>query len=211
MSNQCPLCASDAAVFYQKNNRLFYKCPICQGIFLDPGLQLDQQSEKMRYQTHNNDVYDKGYQEFVSPITEAILNGHSLDDRGLDFGAGTGPVISKLLKDRAYQIHQYDPFFYKNLSLLQQKYNYIVCCEVIEHFYHPDAEFKRLKKMLKSKGKLYCMTHMYSCDIEFDTWYYKNDPTHVFIYQKRTLEWIQKKYEFSNVLIEGRLIVFSNE
>jgi hypothetical protein len=53
------------------------------------------------------------------------------------------------------------------------------------------------------------MTHLYDPSIEFNSWYYKNDPTHVFIYQKETIEWIKQRFNFSSVAIEGRLITFS--
>ena len=164
----------------------------------------------MRYEEHNNDVNDEKYQQFVSPITSAILKTHSAEDLGLDFGAGTGPVISKVLKDNNYSIFQYDPFFHKYPELLNNKYGYIACCEVIEHFYNPHKEFSLLKKLLKKDAILYCMTDLYDESIDFHTWYYKNDPTHVFIYQKHTIHWIQEEFEFSNVKIEGRLITFLN-
>jgi len=75
--------------------------------------------EKECYQTHNNDILDKRYQQFVSPITSHIYNHFSPEDRGLDFGAGTGPVISYLLRQKEYQIKQYDPFFLTTLSAVR--------------------------------------------------------------------------------------------
>lgn len=210
MSNPCPLCDHIGTIFYHKNDRVFYKCQVCNGIFLDMKLRPDKKAEISRYETHNNDVNDKGYQQFVSPITSAILNNFSPDDYGLDFGAGTGPVISKILEDHNYNIKQYDPYFHNKPLLLDKKYNFIACCEVIEHFYNPKKEFHLLKKMLFSNGKLYCMTDIFDENIDFHHWYYKNDPTHVFIYQQKTFEWIKRKFEFSEVNIQGRLITLSN-
>jgi citrate lyase synthetase len=59
-------------------------------------------------------------------------------------------------------------------------------------------------------GKLYCMTEIYHVGIDFKTWNYKDDKTHVFIYHKKSLQWIRKKLGFSNMTIDGRLIIFSN-
>ena len=67
---------------------------------------------------------------------------------GLDFGAGTGPVISKVLKDNEYKIKQFDPFFHNYPELLKEKYDYIVCCEVMEHFYDPAKEFAGIDEQL---------------------------------------------------------------
>jgi hypothetical protein len=204
--NICPLCQTLGKSFYQE---IYFECPTCSSIFKNRHQLPDVISEKQRYEVHNNDINDLGYQKFVSPITNVILANFTQHHEGLDFGAGTGPVISKILLDNGYNIKQYDPFFHPHPHLLEQSYDYIACCEVIEHFFHPYKEFELLKKLLKPNGKLYCMTHIYDPSIAFDNWYYKNDPTHVFIYQKEAIQWIKQHFNFSSVTIEGRLITFS--
>lgn len=204
--NICPLCQTTGKNFYQEN---YFECPTCSAIFKNRHQLPDATSEKQRYEVHNNDVNNLGYQKFASPITQAILTNFTQQHTGLDFGAGTGPVISKILLDKGYNIKQYDPFFHPYPNLLEQSYDYIACCEVIEHFFHPYKEFELLKKLLNPNGKLYCMTHIYDSSIVFDDWYYKNDSTHVFIYQKETIKWIKQRFNFSSVTIEGRLITFS--
>ena len=54
------------------------------------------------------------------------------------------------------------------------------------------------------------MTDLYNENIDFHNWYYKNDPTHVFIYQMNTIHWLQQEFGFADVKIDGRLITFSN-
>jgi len=208
--NTCPLCKHAGSVFYDKKNLLYYQCENCSGIFIDRKFLLNPQDEKARYQSHNNNVEDEGYQKFVSPITSAILNDFSQKHTGLDFGAGTGPVISKILDDNSFQIKQYDPFFHIQPNLLEDTYNYIACCEVMEHFHEPNKEFALLRSLLKPKGKLYCLTHIYEPSITFHNWYYMNDRTHVFFYHKDSIEWIKKEFGFSKVTIEGKLITFSD-
>jgi len=154
-------------------------------------------------------VNDLGYQQFSSPITSAVLRDFTPEAKGLDFGAGTGPVIAKLLGDEQFDINLYDPFFHPNMELLEQRYDYIVSCEVIEHMYSPSKEFALLKRLLKPGGKLYCMTDLYHEAINFKGWYYKNDPTHVFFYHQRSLEFIKQQFEFSELSIEGRLITYT--
>jgi hypothetical protein len=208
-TNTCPLCKSESNELIYTNKRRFFQCQNCFAIFNDPDSRLTESEEKKHYSQHNNDVEDKGYQKFVSPITSAILNNFTTNDTGLDFGAGTGPVISKILKDNAFSIEQYDPFFHNHPHLLDKKYNYIACCEVIEHFHDPKKEFDLLRKLLHDNGKLYCMTDIYDESIDFEKWYYKNDPTHVFLYHRKTIQWIKEEYGFSDVTIEGRMIIFS--
>jgi len=159
---------------------------------------------------HNNDVDDINYQKFVSPIILSIIRDFTHQSKGLDFGAGSGSAITKILTDHNYNIVQYDPFFHNDPDLLNDKYDCIACCEVIEHFHNPKKEFILLKNLLKKNGKLYCMTNIYNDNIDFHTWDYKNDITHIFIYQKETIHWIKEKYGFTDVEIEGRLITFFN-
>lgn len=206
----CPLCASSSQVFYQFKKRLYHQCNNCYGIFMDESLRPKLDAEKERYLEHHNDVADLGYQNFVSPITNGVLQDYSAQDSGLDFGAGTAPVITKKLQDQNYQIQIYDPFFHANQALLKQQYDYLVCCEVIEHFYEPKKEFELLKSLMKPKAKLYCMTDIYNEEIDFHSWYYKNDQTHVFIYHQKTLEWIKEHIGFSKMKITKRLIEYWN-
>ncbi len=205
----CPLCNSNAAVFDTYNGFTYFDCPNCSGIFAGKKHLPDNKTEIERYSQHQNDVNDVRYQNFVSPIVNAVLKSFTKQNKGLDFGAGTGPVISKMLKDKEYDIVPYDPFFHPNFELLQQKYDYIVSCEVIEHFHQPAKEFHLLKKMLQNKGKLYCMTSIYNKEINFNNWYYKNDPTHVFFYRKETMHYICKQFGFLKVETFKNLIIFS--
>ncbi|WP_455755762.1 class I SAM-dependent methyltransferase [Sulfurimonas sp.] len=205
----CPLCSTHSEVFFSDIDT-YYRCNTCHGVFVDENNRPNLESEKQRYEIHENDVDDKGYQKFVSPITSSILKDFSQDSKGLDFGAGTGPVLSKVLQDNNYSIKQYDPFFHNYPELLKQKYDYIGSCEVIEHFYNPYKEFKLLKSMLNTHAKIYLMTEPYVEGIDFASWYYKNDPTHVFFYSKETFEWIKKEFGFSSVSIDKRLIILQN-
>lgn len=206
--NNCPLCDNSGVLYHKTKRRLYYRCNTCYGIFINEALRPNPETEKARYEEHNNDIEDKKYQKFVSPITTAIMRDFSQSDTGLDFGAGTGPVISKILDDNNFQIKQYDPFFHHFPDLLKSKYDYIACCEVIEHFHSPHKEFALLKKLLKPDGKLYCMTDIYDENTVLQNWYYLNDPTHVFIYHSNTLRWIKEEFNFSDLLIEERLITF---
>jgi len=208
--NYCPLCNTSGDDFYQDKNQLYFKCPNCLGIFIEKDLRPNRETELSRYLKHNNYIEDINFQKFVSPITSSIMRDFALKDKELDFGAGSGPVISKILEDNNYNIVQYDPFFHNNPKLLNDKYDYIACCEVIEHFHNPKQEFILLNDLLDKNGKLYCMTNLYNDSIDFDSWDYKNDITHIFIYKKETIYWIKEHFGFTDVKIDGRLITFYN-
>ena len=42
----------------------------------------------------------------------------------------------------------------------------------------------------------------------FEHWYYKNDLTHIFIYQEAALHWIQKNLGFEKVEFLDKVVVF---
>jgi SAM-dependent methyltransferase len=202
----CPLCSSPGRPFFKD---VWLECPECRGLFRprEDFPALDE--EKARYEEHENDPADERYQAFVSPITACVLRHHAPGDKGLDFGSGTGPVITEVLRQNGYDIEPYDPFFCNRPELLEQQYDYIACCEVIEHFHDPASEFSRLKRLLLPGGRLYCMTALYHEGIDFQNWHYRRDDTHVFIYRRETIEWIARKYDFADVSIEERLIEFT--
>ena len=207
MTVPCPLCQHQARVFYQFKHRLYHQCDFCYGVFMDPALWPDRQAEQSRYLEHLNDVEDKRFQHFVSPITQAVQQFFKSHHQGLDFGAGHAPVITHVLNQSGFSIAAYDPLFFNDDELLKQQYDYICSCEVIEHFHQPANSFALLRDCLKPGGRLFCMTEIYHEAIDFHRWNYKNDPTHVFMYHRNTVSYIADKYHFNKPYIDGRLIV----
>lgn len=202
----CTLCNSPLT---NKPDEEYYNCVICRAWVKDNTLYLTPEEEKQRYQTHNNDINDPRYRKFTSPISNFILENFANYHQGLDFGSGTGPVISGVLRDEGYKVVQYDPFFANDPKLLEKQYDYIFACEVVEHFYDPAKEFEKLFAMLKTGGKLILMTHLYDDSIDFKTWYYRKDPTHVFIFRRETFEYISERFGFDSLEIKERLVVLS--
>jgi SAM-dependent methyltransferase len=203
---ECPLCqrsTCDQGLLSPQ----FYNCNTCGTIFRHSSHYLSSEKEKERYLLHNNDVEATNYQAFVIPIINEVCRSFESKSNGLDFGAGTGPVVSKLLMDKGYQMSLWDPFFHQDESVLKHRYDFIVCCETIEHFHNPLKEFELMLTLLKPDGKLCCMSELLPKDMSFNDWYYKNDPTHVVFYSEENLKWIKENVGFSEVRIDGRLIV----
>ena len=200
---KCTLCSSNLT---NNINDQFYDCNICSALVKDKKFYLSAEEEKIRYEAHNNDVNDVGYQKFTSPITNYILENYLPKHKGLDFGSGTGPVISSELHKKQYSIVQYDPFFAPDKNTLNNKFDYILSCEVFEHFYNPKEEIEMLISKLNKNGVLLIMTLLYNENIDFKSWFYKNDPTHVFIYRKETIEFIARTYNLKIEILTDRFI-----
>ncbi len=200
---KCTLCNSILSNEIDKN---YYNCDTCNAIVMSEELYLTAEQEKEIYKAHVNDVNDIRYQKFTAPITNFVLENFTTKHKGLDFGSGTGPVISSELKKKDFNIVQYDPFFAPHPELLNNKYDYIASCEVFEHFYNPKVEIERLIALLNDNGCLLIMTILYHKDIDFKNWSYRKDPTHVFIYRKETIEYIAQKYNLEIEAITDRFI-----
>ncbi|HKJ06827.1 MAG TPA: class I SAM-dependent methyltransferase [Flavobacteriaceae bacterium] len=205
----CLLCNHKANLFYSEKGKTYFKCANCNLIFINPANLPTPLEEENRYLEHNNDVEDIRYQNFVKPIVNEVLTYFSKNHVGLDYGSGTAPVITSMLRKLNYNIQTFDPFFDNNPEVLKTTYNYIACCEVAEHFHQPYTEFKKLFNLLKPNGKLILKTQLFNANLEFKNWWYKNDQTHVVFYQIETFKWIKNHFNFKHLVIKDSLILLS--
>jgi SAM-dependent methyltransferase len=201
----CTLCNT---ALKNRLDKHYFICSTCGGIVKDEKYYLTPKQEKSRYEEHNNDVNDTRYQQFTAPITELVIEKFDPTHLGLDYGCGTGPVISKQLKEKGYEVQLYDPYFFPDNEYMNYNYDYIFGCEVFEHFHNPKHEIEKLLNLLKPNGNLIIMTHLYDKSIFFDTWYYRNDATHVFIFTELTIHYLSEKYDLTIERLSERLIVF---
>jgi hypothetical protein len=208
---RCPLCYGDSLGPIEQQAAGYFLCLTCQLRFLDPTLRLTPESERARYLHHNNDVMDPAYQRFVEPLAQEVHHRVPKGARGLDFGAGTGPVLAQRLKQLGYAVELYDLYFHPDQTPLSVEYDFICASEVVEHMYDPGFEFRRFKRMLKPGGLLGLMTLLFSPAIDFQEWYYRRDPTHVVFYSQETFQWIRHHFGFSDVdIVSERLICLRN-
>ncbi|TGN07215.1 class I SAM-dependent methyltransferase [Leptospira ilyithenensis] len=198
-------------MFFWKDEKRgdYFQCVRCRSVYLGKDYHITKEAEKERYLLHNNDINDPRYLNFLTPVTLAIEANFTKDKLGLDFGAGPGPILTNHLRKKGYSVELYDPFFWDNPAVLQNRYDFIICTEVMEHFQNPKIEFELLKSLLNPKGKLLCMTDTFSESIDFPNWHYRRDLTHVFFYHGNALEYISKHFQFQSYEKKERLILFS--
>lgn len=203
----CSLCDAKTAFYAAFRDKDYYRCLSCRSVMMDPVFFLTPAEEKKRYDQHNNDVNDPRYRNFVQPLVDKVLAKFTAEAKGLDFGAGPGPVVAVLLREQGYNVALYDPYYWDQPELLSQRFNYLICSEVIEHFRAPQHEFALLRSLLLPGGSLFCMTELFRDDIDFSNWSYNTDPTHYFFYHRKAIELINSRY-FKSLRIEGRVICF---
>jgi hypothetical protein len=187
----CPLCRSSSTVLHAEvHGRRYRECAVCALVFVAPEDRPDREAERRHYLTHENAPDDPRYRAFLDrlagPPAERLPAGAS----GLDYGCGPGPALAAMLEDRGFRMRLWDPFFAPDPSVLRADYDFVTCTETAEHFHAPAEEFDRLDALVKPGGWLGLMTETRRPDRPLAAWRYARDPTHVALYDQRTLEWI---------------------
>ena len=205
----CSLCQSDkTSHFHKEESRQFLICLNCEYVFVPKIYQLSEDEEKSRYDTHNNDPKDVRYRQFLSQLSEPLLKKISDNSFGLDFGSGPGPTLSLMLEDYGHKVALFDKFYAKDTSVFNRKYDFITATEVIEHLSNPMTEINRLIKCLNDGGYLAVMTQILTSKINFSNWYYKNDPSHIGFFSKKTLNYLASNLDLEVEFISERVIFF---
>lgn len=193
----CPLCDAShpGSPYVCDLRRHYYRCSQCDLIWVDPADYLSRSAEKAEYDLHENSPGDPGYRQFLSRLAAPLMQQLPANARGLDFGCGPGPTLALMLEEQGYQVALYDPFYFENKALLNERYDFITATEVFEHLHKPRQVVAQLWDMLKARGVLGIMTKLASDQAAFEKWHYKNDPTHVCFYSRETFGWLAVRLE----------------
>lgn len=185
ISHSCPLCGAVSVEYYfQDKKRLYLQCGQCDLVFVDKSNQLSAEQEKSEYDLHQNIPDDPGYRKFLSRLYLPMLERLQKGAEGLDFGCGPGPTLPIMLTEAGFNMSQYDPYYFKDPSVLNRCYDFITATEVVEHLYEPGKVFRELWSMLPTGGCLGLMTKLLEDVNAFSNWHYKNDPSHVCFYSR---------------------------
>ena len=204
----CPLCeASKVELFYQ-DRRDYYRCSVCDLVFVSAEQFLTSQQEKTVYDQHENSEQDPRYRRFLSRLFDPLSKYLAPESNGLDFGSGPGPTLNVMLEEAGHRMEIYDPFYAPHPELLAQQYDFITATEVIEHLHQPRFELERLWSCLKPNGSLGIMTKRVHDLASFSTWHYKNDPTHVCFYSTKTFHWLATHWNAELVVPGDDVVIF---
>jgi hypothetical protein len=182
-----------AIVFHEAGPRRYLLCGVCHLVHLERCHWPTPDEERLRYLQHRNHRADAGYVQFLRRLADPVAERVPPGSRGLDFGCGPVPVLAELLTERGFAMASYDPLFFPDHELLDERYDFITCCEVLEHVFHPNDLLDRIPTMLRDRGLLGIMTNLGRDDHDFGNWRYRRDPTHVCFYHDATTEWIARQ------------------
>ena len=205
----CPLCRSGSvAPLGRVHDRDYFDCASCGLVFMHPADRPSPEAERTRYETHRNDPRDEGYRAFLGRLFVPLLERVPEGARGLDYGSGPGPTLSRMLAEAGRPTLDYDPYFADDAALLDDTYAFVTCTETAEHFFDPAAEFARLDALLEPGGWLGVMTTMRDDARPFAGWWYARDPTHVCFYRPRTMQWIADAFGWTLEMPQPNVALF---
>lgn len=179
---------------------------------MDPSqAQLSPAEEKLRYDEHQN-IESEGYRNLFSPLREQLKARLTAGSQGLDYGCGPTQYLMGLLnREDGYKIAGYDPYYFFDTSVLKPNfYDFVVCTEVVEHFYQPKESFLKMMSCLKPGGAAFVLTSPppESLD-EFANWFYRRDVTHVGFFGIPTMKYLAKASQSELLLHEKNLWIFT--
>lgn len=186
----CSLCQSEVIEQQNVNDRLFWSCSQCGLVFLDLHFHFTQEEESKRYASHENSVDDERYVKYLTEIVDDAFLHCAKIDHVLDYGCGENTVMAQLIDRRGIKCDRYDPIYGIDDIKETSKYDLIIASESAEHFFNPREEFLKMKKLLTTTGTIYLKTEILTDEIDFKSWWYKNDETHVCFYSLKTIEWL---------------------
>ena len=203
--SKCLICNSETHELLDPQMKVTYDaCHTCGFISKQKEFFLDPETEKGRYDLHNND--DEGYKQSFNEVIEEYIKPLNIKTL-LDYGSGPYPVLTELLKD-TYDVSHYDPFYNDDKSYQHKKYDLVVLSEVIEHMHNPRLDLSHVLGLLKKDKYLIIMTHLRTVDENrFLTWWYRRDRTHVGFYTLGTFETIAKIYNLELVKTNNKNII----
>lgn len=207
MGQSCKICNS--IIHKQtilKNSRTYNHCDKCGFISLESKFILGTSEEKSRYDLHQNFSDNSGYLKILEDFIVTAVQPYAVKTI-LDYGSGPNPLLSKLLKEKEYDVDIYDPHYAPWGSGKNTQYDMIVSTETFEHFQDPLKEMNFICTLLKPQAYLSIMTSFACPYEEFKAWRYKDDATHVAFYSMATFQKLAELFSMSIIYGNQKNIV----
>ncbi len=205
----CHICDKPTESFiHEKTNITYYHCNACEYIFKTPECYQDFSTQKERYNLHENDENDEGYQAYFQRFLDFTLPLVGKPNISLDFGCGRSSLLASLLEKEGINCDYYDPIYHPITLNDSKKYELIVSTEVFEHLHQPRVVFEYLLERLEEGGYLALQTQFHPNDVEaFKKWYYHQDPTHIVFFTAQTFRILCEIYGCEFVGDNGKNMV----
>lgn len=193
---------------HEKTGMTYYYCKSCEYLFKSPECYKSIETQKERYDLHENDENNVGYRAYFQRFLDFALPLVGSPKTALDFGCGKSKLLAAMLEENGVQCDVYDPLYHPNKANNSKKYELIVSTEVFEHLHQPKKVFEDLLNRLEEGGYLAIQTQFHPNKIEsFKKWYYHQDPTHIVFFRPQTFKVLSQIYGCEFVGDNGKNMV----
>lgn len=204
----CPLCAYGNYYDFSCRAKTYSRCSKCDLVWLHRNQTLNESAEKAIYDTHQNQLDDPGYRQFLSRSLNQVIKHIAPPAQGLDFGCGPGPALIKMAEEAGYQMQAYDKFYADYPEVLNQSYDFITCTEVVEHLADPLPILDQLWSITRPGGVLVIQTKRVLDDARFCNWHYRNDPTHISFFSETSFRWLAQRWQTQIEFPHNDVVIF---
>jgi 2-polyprenyl-6-hydroxyphenyl methylase/3-demethylubiquinone-9 3-methyltransferase len=155
----------------------YYRCPLCQFIFTTAFDQFTKEDFLRHIYNEDYLVVDPDYQETRPRVNAAslcrIFTGIK-PRRILDYGGGNGVLAESLRAAGFAQVETYDPFVERFSVRPADRFDCVVCFEVVEHSTDPVRVFSVLNDLVEDSGLILFSTLLQPADIDHQglNWWY---------------------------------------
>ena len=200
--SKCKICNHQTKeLAHIKIPQIYYYCPNCKLITLKESMIHSKKAEKADYQKHENSLDSPGYVTMFEDFIEKAIDPYiKAPAKVLEFGSGPGPVLAHLLKEKGFDVDQYDPYFSTKRVYEGNSYDLITSTDVIEHLKNPLKELQLLVNLLNPGGYLALMTKFHTDNEDnFWQWQYRREKSHIAFYREDTLNYLTDIFDLKIV------------
>jgi hypothetical protein len=199
----CTLCGSDKCSLYaQSGARRFMRCNRCEIVFVPGQDWVSPGKERARYELHDNTPDSDTCKNYLQDFAKQLEHIPVFRPRVLDYGSGPHTVLAGILAEKSIPCASYDPLFDIGAETLNETYDIVVLCEVLEHIRQLRRELERIRALLNPGGYVAVRTELYDEHTDFESWWYAKDSTHIHFFRMTTLitvaEILNKGIYFTN-------------
>jgi hypothetical protein len=211
---ECILCfaplAGDSAAPWAvaRDGKEYFKCGVCDLVWLSPEQRPGPQAERSRYLEHRNEIEDTSYLEYLSRLGNSVCALISPGALGIDYGSGPAEGMRALLEPRGFRVVSYDPYFFPDADLSPGRYQFLLCNEAAEHFYRPAEEFARIDSIVDNGAVLGFSSGLVRSKEAFLGWTYRHDPTHVIFFSEPCVRWLGERFGWDVLSVEKPRFLF---
>jgi Methyltransferase domain len=177
----------------------YYRCPACRFIFTTAFDQFTHDDFQRYVYNEEYPLIDPDYQHTRPRYNASILcNLFSACKPAtiLDYGCGNG-LLAQTLREAGFpRVDTYDPYVTSFSARPADRYDCVVCFEVIEHSTDPLQTLTDLDGFVKENGLIFLSTLVQPSDIEqqgLNWWYAGPRNAHISLHSSMSLECLARR------------------